>query len=173
MLARETVDIIRQAEQEADQIGKEAAAECERIVQAAHEEAARHFENITEKSRIRAKEILESARWQGDEIIARQLQEAEGYNNTISESSRRKRARAIRLIIFRTVLSFQKVLNKGAAGRIRRNKIKWQFSMKRAIYALSGDRRPILEALQQFGSVQVNNLQADDYFIRKILRRSD
>ena len=43
MLARETVDIIRQAEQEADQIGKEAAAECERIVQAAHEEAARHL----------------------------------------------------------------------------------------------------------------------------------
>jgi V/A-type H+-transporting ATPase subunit I len=40
--------------------------------------------------------------------------------------------------------------------------------MKRIhIYALSGDRRPILEALQQFGSVQVNNLQADDYFIKK------
>jgi len=39
--------------------------------------------------------------------------------------------------------------------------------MKRIhIYALLKDRKPILEALQQFGSVQVNNLQADEFFIK-------
>ena len=63
-LAQKTIDIIRQAEQEADQLEKDTAAECESIVQAAREQAARHFEITTDQSR--PGKGKESARQKGE-----------------------------------------------------------------------------------------------------------
>lgn len=98
-LAQKTIDIIRQAEQEADQLEKDTAAECESIVQAAREQAARHFEITTDQSRASAKEILESARQKGDEIIARQLQQAEVIAADLRKAAAEKEQEAIRMII--------------------------------------------------------------------------
>lgn len=98
-LAQETIDIIRQAEQQGDQMEKDAAIESDRLLQIAQEQAQKLFEDSTSESKIKAQAVLEVAKQQGDQIISEQLQLAEEEIAALSRTAATKEQEAIKLII--------------------------------------------------------------------------
>jgi len=98
-LAQQTIDIIRQAEQQADQIEKDAITESDRLIQAAKDQSKTLLEHSNSEAINKAQAILEAAKRQGDQIIADQLQQAEEEIAVLSKTAAVKQQEAVKLII--------------------------------------------------------------------------
>ncbi|HBG76875.1 MAG TPA: hypothetical protein DDW86_07950 [Clostridiales bacterium] len=98
-LAKEAVEAIRRAEQEADQIVKDASAKGAKMIADAKNEANGRYEKRISEAREKARIDLEAAGQQGADLITKTLRQAEKETESLRKSAEKKEQTAIQWIL--------------------------------------------------------------------------
>ncbi len=98
-LAKEAVEAIRRAEQEADQIVKDASAKGAKMIADAKNEANGRYEKRISEAREKARIDLEAAGQQGADLITKTLRQAEKETESLRKSAEEKEQTAIQWIL--------------------------------------------------------------------------
>lgn len=98
-MEQNTVERIRQAELEAQQVEKEAAQECDRILQSAHEDANSLIDEKTSAARKAAAAQLEKAKDEGAVLMQQALEEVKGDVASLYSAAKEKKAQVKDLIL--------------------------------------------------------------------------
>lgn len=98
-MAQETIEIIRQAELDAEKREKDATAEAERIVAKAHEDAKELIESLTRMARDQSALDLNEIDAQSESEISQTLHQAEQEVVGLREAVQKKEVQAVQMIL--------------------------------------------------------------------------
>jgi vacuolar-type H+-ATPase subunit H len=99
IMVKVTIEAIRRAEQQADQLEKAAAASAKDIIADAHTKAREAYEKTLSNARALAQAKLEESKQQGRNLIANALRQAEKESESLKQSALKKEQAAIDLIL--------------------------------------------------------------------------
>ncbi|BCJ94780.1 hypothetical protein acsn021_23490 [Anaerocolumna cellulosilytica] len=98
-MAKETVQAVRQAEEKAAQIEKEALAKGEMIIQNAREEAKNIQSSMSKQVLSKAEQDLKDVQLQGNKLMEAAVQKAEKEIILLKEVAKSKEQAAIDLVL--------------------------------------------------------------------------
>lgn len=98
-MAIEIVQAVRQAEQEADKIEKEASQRAEAIILKANDDAKQLLSSKSKEIQAKAQKDLEQAQLRGEELMVTAVQKAEKEILLLKEMVKSKEQNAIDLVL--------------------------------------------------------------------------
>ncbi len=100
-MAKQSIDLIREAEQAAQETVSRAQAQAEEIIAAAREQAARQAAEMVQNARQSAEEALEASREEGRRLTQQDAGKYEEECRAVRAAAQKKQDEAARLVIKR------------------------------------------------------------------------